>query len=117
MANVDRPIVSKMASKAICSAGDKPCNVGLVARVAVEAARFAIEANDAYRKYRGHGISKDGLRRQMSKVASDCAGRVVESTPLGVVGQLVIPVKALGGFIGWTLGNLVVHWCSTTIRR
>ena len=109
--------ISGVSSAAVKRVRGSTVAAGLVASIAVEGATFAADAKDAYRKYRAGIISRDDFRQQLAKSGCESVGGLVASTALGLVGQLVIPIPFIGGFVGCTLGNLVGRWCGAMIGK
>ena len=109
--------VSKSVNSSSNVIGRGPASAAIVFTLTVESATFAREAKDAYRKYCDGQISRADFRQQLAQTGCECVGGLVTSAVFGAIGQVVIPVPAVGGFVGSSLGNLIGHWCGSMIGR
>ena len=96
---------------------DASASNGLIANVFAECNTTCQELIVARQKNGKGDISKDDFPQQIAQNGCERVGGLIGGEAFGRIGKLVIPVPFIGGFIGFTLGNLIERWCGAVIGR
>jgi len=95
--------------------GALACNVAI--NLALEAGLFTRDAINAYLKYKSGDITLAEFRRQLSKHGCESMGGLIGGSTMGVLGEVLVPIPLIGGFLGCTLGSLIGRYIGAIIGK